>query len=200
MNFPWNKHRENLLGWWEERGTYLSLICLAFQNESCKLLWLLSINISRKHIFKLKNNTDRGISVHEVAMIKLQLKSHMKDYRLWCNGILKLSPPINNWTKHLTCLRKESIYVLTCAIQKSGFNNFRVMIDVTLWWHLPSGPRHICLCKSTMMSHQPFHVLSFRTIFLYKASMLFFLTQLTSGTTVTHRFNITGNYVWWIPP
>lgn len=45
---------------------------------------------------------DRGTSVHEAAMIKLQLRSHMKDCCLWCSGVLNLSPSINNWTKYFT--------------------------------------------------------------------------------------------------
>lgn len=73
------------------------------------------IFIHKEHTFKMKNNIDRGISVHKVAMIKSQLKSHMKDCCLWCNAILKLLPPINNWTK---CLMRELDQFMTCTIQK----------------------------------------------------------------------------------
>lgn len=104
--------------WWS-----LSLISLAFQNENCKLLQLLSINIPREYRSKLKNNTDRRISVHKVDMIKLQLKTHVKDYCLRHDGILKLSPPINNWTKHLTSLRRQLDQFMSSLVQPRSLDS-----------------------------------------------------------------------------
>lgn len=144
MNLPWNVQGLGLEapgGWiccgtgteqpcWDGGDHGESLICSAFQNESCKLLRLLPINTAREHTVGLKNNTDRGAGLQQVAMVELQLESHKKNYCLWSDGTPKLSPPINNWAKCLTCLRKE----LSPFI--SGFVQCRSLDFVTLdqWW------------------------------------------------------------------
>lgn len=131
MNLLWNRHRASLLGWREEGGVYLSLICLAFQNESCKLLRLLSINTPRQHIFKLKNNTETGVSIHKaptlveqwVAMMKMQLKSHMKSLPVVQWDSKTLSPPIDNWTKCLTCLKREFGQFMAWLVQSRSLDS-----------------------------------------------------------------------------
>lgn len=125
MNLLWNRHRANLVGW-GEWGVYLNLICLAFQHDSCKPLWLLSINVPGESIFGLKNNTDMGISRHKAAMIKLQLKSHMKNYYLCCDVILKLSP-ITNWTKCLTGVRRELYQIILSLVQSRSLNSLSLL-------------------------------------------------------------------------